>query len=162
MTTALVPGTFDPVTVGHLDVIARSAQLFEHVIVGVSASPKKGAGPLFSLEERSRFLEDAVSGLPNVSVQHFDGLLVALAETMGAQIIVKGLRAVTDFESEFQQASINYCLNPNMETIFIMSQPAHMYLSSSMVKEVAGLGGRVSDWVTPLVEAALLERLAEL
>jgi len=161
MPRAIIPGTYDPVTVGHLDVITRSAQIFGTVIVAVAVSQKKGSGPLFTLEERVAMIEDATCQLSNVEVRPFTGLLVDFATAAGAQIIVKGLRAVTDFESEFQQASLNYRLNSELETIFIMSTPEHMYLSSSMVKEVAALGGRVSDWVTPHVETALIQRLKE-
>jgi len=156
--TALIPGTYDPVTLGHLNIISRSAQIYDRVVVGVAESQKKGSGPLFNLEERVGFLEDAVAALPNVVVCSFTGLLVDFAVEQGASIIVKGLRAVTDFESEFQQASINYRLNPDLETCFLMSNPEHMFLSSSMVKEIAGLGGKVDSWVTPAVGRALKER----
>ncbi|MDR0309078.1 MAG: pantetheine-phosphate adenylyltransferase [Coriobacteriales bacterium] len=159
MSRALIPGTYDPLTLGHLDIIVRSAQLFDTVVVAVSHSQQKGSnGPLFSLEERVGFIKDATRHLDNVEVSPFSNLLVDFAVQSGAQTIVKGLRALTDFESEFQQASINYCLNPNIETVFVMSTPANMYLSSSMVKEVSQLGGRISDWVTPKVEEAMLTR----
>jgi pantetheine-phosphate adenylyltransferase len=154
-----VPGTFDPVTLGHLDVIERSAQIFDDVVVGVSASPTKGKGPLFSLQERVQMIEGAVSALPNVRVVSFENLLVDFAVQVGAGAIVKGLRAVTDFEYEFQQASLNYELNPNLETMFIMASPKNMYLSSSIVKEVALVGGNISKWVTPEVEQALKAKL---
>jgi len=157
---AVIPGTYDPVTLGHIDVISRSANLFDLIVVGVAASQKKGSGPLFSLEERVAFLVDALAHLDNVQVKPFTGLLVDFAAQQGASAIVKGLRAVTDFESEFQQASINYRINPNLETVLIMSNPEHMFLSSSMVKEIASLGGRVDDWVTPTVSRALAERFA--
>jgi pantetheine-phosphate adenylyltransferase len=159
MPVALIPGTYDPVTIGHIDVIRRSAQLFDRVVVGVAASPKKGSGPLFSLEERTAFLKDALSDLSHVEVQPFSGLLVDFAADQGAHTIVKGLRAVTDFESEFQQTSLNYHLNPEIETLFMMANPQQMYLSSSMVKEIARLGGNIRDWVTPMVADALQERL---
>ncbi|MCL2530105.1 MAG: pantetheine-phosphate adenylyltransferase [Coriobacteriia bacterium] len=157
MNRALIPGTYDPVTLGHIDIIERAARVFDKVFVAVAASPRKGAGPIFSEEERVAFIEDAVSGLSNVEVCLFDNLLVTFAEDMGVDSIVKGLRAVTDFEWEFQQASINYQLNRNLETMFIMANPRYMYLSSSMVKELASLGGDISRWVTPLVETKLLE-----
>lgn len=160
MTTALIPGTYDPLTLGHRDVIVRSAQIFDHIIVGVAASPKKGSGPLFSLEERVAFVEDAVVDLPNVSVRPFTTLLVDFAIEVGAQAIVKGLRAVTDFEYEFQQTSLNYRLNPNLETIFIMATPENMYLSSSVVKEIASMHGQIEFWVSPMVEKALRSRFA--
>ena len=158
MQTALMPGTYDPITLGHLDVIKRTSQIFDYLIVGVAESPKKGSGPLFTLDERVSFVEDAVSDLKNVTVQSFSTLLVDFAEKVGAQTIVKGLRAITDFESEFQQASLNFRLNPGLETMFIMATPEHMYLSSSVVREVASMGGSVHLWVTPLVEKALKER----
>jgi pantetheine-phosphate adenylyltransferase len=160
MTTALIPGTYDPLTMGHRDVIERSAQIFENIIVGVADSPKKGAGPLFTLEERVTFVEDAVSDLPNVTVKSFSTLLVDFAVEVGAKAIVKGLRAVTDFESEFQQASLNYRLNPNLETTFIMATPEYMYLSSSLVKEIASMHGNIRFWVTPMVDAALKSRFS--
>ncbi|MDR2108008.1 MAG: pantetheine-phosphate adenylyltransferase [Coriobacteriales bacterium] len=158
MTRALVPGTYDPVTIGHIDVIERSAQIFDEVIVGVAASPKKGAGPLFNVDERVAFLRDATRALANCQVRPFSTLLVDFAEEVAATAIVKGLRAVTDFELEFQQAELNFQLNPALETLFIMANPGNMYLSSSMVKEIAALGGDVSTWVTPLVQNALRER----
>jgi len=159
MTKALIPGTYDPVTYGHLDIIERASQIFDSIVVGVASSPyKNGRGPLFSLEERVTFLQQATSHLGNVSVLPFDKLLVDFALEIGARAIVKGLRVVTDFESEFQQASVNYHLKPNLETVFIMSTAANMYLSSSMVKEVAALHGSVADWVPSEVEAALRER----
>jgi pantetheine-phosphate adenylyltransferase len=161
MTTALIPGTYDPVTLGHRDVIERSSQIFDSIIVAVADSPKKGAGPLFSLEERVAFVKDAIVGLTNVSVRPFSTLLVDFAVEVGAQAIVKGLRAVTDFESEFQQASLNYRLNPQLETAFIMSTPEYMYLSSSAVKEIASMHGNTDFWVTPMVEEALKRRFAK-
>ncbi|MDR3037565.1 MAG: pantetheine-phosphate adenylyltransferase [Coriobacteriales bacterium] len=160
MHTALIPGTYDPITLGHRDVIERTAQIFDAVIVGVAASPKKGSGPLFTLEERVAFVEDAVNGLANVTVRPFTALLVDFAVEVGAQAIVKGLRVVTDFESEFQQASLNYRLNPGLETMFIMATPEHMYLSSSAIKEVASMHGDICSWVTPMVEQALRDRFA--
>jgi pantetheine-phosphate adenylyltransferase len=160
MPTALIPGTYDPITLGHLDIIERATQIFSEVVVAVADSPKKGvSGPLFSLEERVAFVEDAVSHLEKVTVRPFSTLLVDFAEQMGVAAIVKGLRAVTDFEWEFQQSSINYQLNPRLETMFIMSNPQFMYLSSSMVKEIASMGGDVSSWVTASVQNELRKRL---
>lgn len=158
MHTAIVPGTYDPITVGHRDVIERTAQLFDEVIVGVAASPNKGTGPLFSLEERAYFAKDALADLKNVRVVSFSNLLVDFAVEVGARTIVKGLRAVTDFELEFQQASLNYRLNPDLETVFIMSNPEYMYLSSSIVRQIAELHGSINPWVTPTVLKALNER----
>ena len=158
---ALVPGTYDPVTVGHINVIKRVALIFDHVVVSVADSRSKGGGPLFSLEERVGFIKDALSDQANVDVLPFTGLLVDFAREQGASVVVKGLRAVTDFDSEFQQASINHKLDAELETILIMSDPEHMFLSSSMVKEIAAHGGKIDDWVTPIVKAALLDRFAE-
>ncbi|MDR3136912.1 MAG: pantetheine-phosphate adenylyltransferase [Coriobacteriales bacterium] len=159
MPVALIPGTYDPITLGHLDVIERSAQIFRYIYVGVAASAKKGGGPLFSLAERLKFATLAVAHLNNVEVVSFTGLLVDFASAINADAIVKGLRAVTDFESEFQQASLNYHLKPDLETVFIMATPQHMYLSSSMVKEIASLGGDISGWVTEPVQEALRKKL---
>jgi len=158
MTRALIPGTYDPVTLGHIDIIERASRVFAKVYVAVAASTQKGSGPLFSIEDRVCFIEDAVSHLHNVEVCPFNSLLVEFADEMDVDSIVKGLRALTDFEWEFQQASINYQLNPKLETMFIMANPRYMYLSSSTVKEVASLGGDISKWVTPLVQRELQRR----
>jgi len=160
MHTALLPGTYDPITLGHLDVIRRTSQIFDALIIGVADLQKKGSSPLFSIEERVAFVQDAVSTLENVTVQAFSTLLVDFSVQVGAQTIVKGLRAITDFESEFQQASLNYRLNPNLETMFIMATPEHMYLSSSAVKEVASLHGDIRHWVTPMVYKALIKHFS--
>ncbi|MBQ6586661.1 MAG: pantetheine-phosphate adenylyltransferase [Coriobacteriales bacterium] len=155
---ALVPGTFDPITAGHLDVIERAAQLFDHVVVGVAESPRKGSGPIFSMQERAALIREATSHLPNVSVEPFSNLLVEFAKQIGASVVVKGLRAVTDFESEFQQAAINYTMNPDVETLFIMSAPEHMYLSSSVVREIAFLHGDIDAFVPANVAKALRDK----
>jgi pantetheine-phosphate adenylyltransferase len=145
---------------GHIDVVVRASQIFDTVIVGVATSQSKGGGPLFTLDERVAFARDALKDVPNAEVRPFSKLLVDFAVEVGAQAIVKGLRVVTDFESEFQQSALNYRLNPSLETMFIMAAPEHMYLSSSMVKEIASMGGSVSFWVSPMVEAALCTRFA--
>jgi pantetheine-phosphate adenylyltransferase len=151
---AIVPGTFDPVTSGHLDIIERASGLFDDLIVGVAASPDKGGGPLFGIEERVALIETVTSELGNVSVKPFDTLLVDFAEEVGASVIVKGLRAVTDFEREFQMAALNWRLDRDIETMFIMAVPEYMYLSSSAVREIAGHGGTVRGLVPePVVEA---------
>lgn len=155
MRKVLVPGTFDPITSGHLDVIRRASQLFDEVVVGVAASKNKGGGPLFTLEERVGLARAVTSELPNVSVQPFSVLLVDFARSIGATAVVKGLRATTDFEYEFQMAMLNYQLESELETLFVMSSPAYMYVSSSIVKEVASLGGEVSGLVPQQVEEAL-------
>lgn len=161
MKRAVCPGTFDPVTSGHLDIIERAAGLMDEVVVAVALNPEKGGGPLFSAEERVGFIADAVRHLPNVSVLAFDTLLVDLARQTGANAIVKGLRAVSDFEREFQMAAFNYRLDRDVETVFIMSIPEYMYLSSSAVKEIAKHGGEVSGLVPDPVAAVLTKRLNE-
>ena len=160
MKRALTPGTFDPITVGHLEVITRAAQLFDEVVVAVAVSAKKR--PLLSLDERVALAREATAHLPNVTVEPFDELLVDFAHRMGAQAVVKGLRAITDFEYEFQMTALNYQLDQELETLFIMSTPQHMYLSSSIVREIASLGGDVSQFVTPAAAEALRRRYAEL
>lgn len=153
MKRVLAPGTFDPITYGHLEVITRAAQLSDEVVVAVAASP--GKHPLFSLEERTKLIVEVTKHLPNVKVHPFDGLLVDLAHELDAQALVKGLRAITDFEYEFQMTALNYQLAPDLETIFIMSSPKYMYLSSSIVREVASLKGDVDQFVPPEVVDAL-------
>ena len=156
MKRALTPGTFDPITSGHLDVIARASQMADEIVVAVAASPKKR--PLFSLEERVELVREATRDLPNVSVEPFDGLLVDFTRQMGATVVVKGLRAITDFEYEFQMAALNYQLDKEIETLFIMSPPQYMYLSSSVVREIASLGGDVTQFVPACVNAALVKK----
>ena len=159
MNRAICPGTFDPVTNGHLDVIERASALFDEVVVAVALSPDKGGGPLFSLEERIGFIADAVGELGNVLVRPFDGLLVEFAQVNDAKVVIKGLRAVTDFEREFQMAQLNYRLDSSVETMFIMSIPEYAYLSSSAVKEIARHGGSVNGLVPDDVCEALDSRL---
>jgi len=152
---ALCPGTFDPVTFGHLDIIERSATLFDEVIVAVALNAEKGAGPLFPVERRVSFIQEAVAHLPNVQVRAFDSLLVEFAQAVDAQVIIKGLRAVTDFEHEFQMAQLNHRLDSGIETMFIMSIPEYAYLSSSAVKEIARHQGSVHGLVPEAVCGAL-------
>jgi pantetheine-phosphate adenylyltransferase len=154
----MCPGTFDPVTSGHVDIIERAAALFDELVVGVAHSPDKGGGPLFSIDERVTLIEEATAGVTNVSVRPFDTLLVDFAHEVGATAIIKGLRAVTDFEREFQMAQLNYRLDRRIETMFIMAIPEYMYLSSSAVKEIAGHGGSVEGLVPEVVSRALVER----
>ena len=156
MKRALTPGTFDPITTGHLDVITRASQLVDEVIVGVAASERKS--PLFSLEDRVRLARESTKHLPNVRVEAFDELLVDFARSLDVSIIVKGLRAITDFEYEFQMTALNYQLDREIETIFIMSPPQFMYLSSSIVREIASMGGEVNGFVTSCVEEALRQK----
>lgn len=159
MKRALTPGTFDPITSGHLDIITRAAQLFDEVIVCVAASA--GKHPLFTLEERTQLAREVTSHLSNVRVEPFCGMLVDFARQMDAQVVIKGLRAITDFEYEFQMSALNEQLDSDVETMFIMSPPQYMYLSSSVVREIASLHGDVSKFVPPVVADALHEKFAE-
>lgn len=158
MIRALTPGTFDPITSGHLDVITRAAQMFDEIVVAVAASVKKH--PLFTLEERTELVRQATAHLPNVRVEPFSGLLVDFARDMGASVVVKGLRAITDFEYEFQMTAVNYELSEDLETVFIMSPPRYMYLSSSVVREVASMGGDVEPFVPACVRDALARKFS--
>lgn len=159
MKRAIVPGTFDPVTSGHLDIIERASGLFDEVVVAVALSPDKGGGPLFDIDQRVGLVSSACQSLTNVSVRPFDTLLVRFAEEIGASVIVKGLRAMTDFEREFQMAALNWRLDSDVETMFIMAVPEYMYLSSSAVKEIAQHGGSVRGLVPDEVVEALDRRL---
>lgn len=153
MKRAVVPGTFDPITAGHVDVISRAAQIFDEVVVAVAASVKKK--PLFDQQKRVELAKEAVKCLPNVSVISFDGLLVDCVDELDAHVVVKGLRAITDFEYEFQMTALNYELRQDLETFFIMSPPKYMYLSSSIVREMASMGGNIHGFVPECVEDAL-------
>lgn len=153
MPIAVCPGTFDPITLGHLDIIARATYIYDDVVVGVAANPGKKA--LFTLEERLVLVEGAVAGLKNVSVHAFDCLLVEFAGRNSANVIIKGLRAISDFEHEFQMAHLNKRLDDTIETVFLMASPEFMFLSSSAVKEIAMFGGSVGDFVSANVEAGL-------
>lgn len=146
-------------TSGHFDIIERASGIFDEIVVGVALSPEKGGGPLFAIEERVELLEAAVVRLGNVTVRPFDTLLVNLAAEEGASVIVKGLRAVTDFEREFQMAALNWRLDSDVETMFIMAVPEYMYLSSSAVKEIARHGGSVRGLVPDHVAEALGRKL---
>jgi pantetheine-phosphate adenylyltransferase len=158
LVVALYPGTFDPVTYGHLDVIRRAARLFDKVIMGVSVNPRKE--PLFSTADRVAMLREACREMPNVEVQVVPALVVDFAREAKAQVIVRGLRAVTDFEFELQMASTNRALAPEVETVFFTPAPEYHYLSSSTVCDIARFGGPVSEFVPPHVERLLKERLA--
>ena len=153
MRTAIYPGSFDPLTNGHLDVIKRAVKLFDRVIVAVARNESKH--PLFSLEERLALVRPSIRHLPNVQADSFDCLLVHYVEQHSAQAVVRGLRAVSDFEFEFQLALMNRKLNENIETIFMMPKDTYTFLSSRMIKEIAQLGGDVSAFVPPHVRAAL-------
>jgi pantetheine-phosphate adenylyltransferase len=148
-------------TNGHLDIIERAAAIFDDVVVAVALSPDKGGGPLFSIDERVEMVTEATAHIPNVSVRPFDSLLVDLARHVGATVIVKGLRAVTDFEREFQMAQLNYRIDDEIETMFIVAIPEYMYLSSSAVKEIAGHAGVVEGLVPANVNERLVGRLRE-
>jgi pantetheine-phosphate adenylyltransferase len=153
---AVYPGSFDPVTYGHLDIIQRAAKHFDHVIVAVLNNEKKN--PLFTVEERKVLLREVTAHLPNVEVDSFSELLINYMRTKNAQVIVRGLRAVSDFEYELQMASTNQKLDGNVETFFMMTNPTYSYLSSSIVKEIARFQGAVSDLVPAVVEQALREK----
>ena len=159
MKRAVTPGTFDPITFGHLDIITRAAQIVDEIVVAVAASP--GKQPLFSLEERADLARQATAHLDNVRVEPFDGLLVDFAREQQAQMLVKGLRAITDFEYEFQMAALNYQLANELETVFIMSPPQYMYLSSSIVRELASLHSPVDQFVPPCVANALARKFVD-
>jgi pantetheine-phosphate adenylyltransferase/16S rRNA (guanine(966)-N(2))-methyltransferase RsmD len=145
MKLAICPGSFDPITVGHLDVIRRAAQIYDHVVVGVGKNVRKG--PKLTAEERARLIEKVTGPLENVSVEIIDGLLVDFARERGARVVVKGLRAGSDFELEFQQAQLNRTLYPEFETVFIMAAAEHSFLSSSAIREIASYGGSVRGLV---------------
>mgnify|MGYP002738577252 CR=1 FL=1 len=153
MNRVVYPGTFDPITRGHTDLVERAARLFDEVIIAVAASPKKG--PLFSLEQRVELAREVMSHLPNVKVYGFSNLLAHFVEEVEANILMRGLRAVSDFEYEFQLASMNRHLIPEVETLFLTPAEKYGFISSSLVREIARLGGDVSGFVPPAVLAAL-------
>jgi pantetheine-phosphate adenylyltransferase len=153
---ALYPGTFDPITNGHLDIVRRAALLFDRVIVAVADSPRKG--PLFALEERVDLVRTACRGMAKVEVRSFSGLLAEEYQSLGIDVVIKGLRSVADFEYEFQQAQANRRLNPNFETVFFMPSDRNTCISSSLVREIFSLGGDVGDFVPAHVHRALEDR----
>jgi pantetheine-phosphate adenylyltransferase len=153
---AVLPGSFDPITNGHLDIIARSLSVFDDVLVAILVNPEKQ--PLFTVEERVEIIREAYGKEARVRVDTFSGLLVDYAEKVGADVIVRGLRAISDFEYEFQMALMNRRLNPRIETVFMMPAEQYAYLSSRLVKEVFQLGGRVRELVPPVVERRLRDK----
>jgi pantetheine-phosphate adenylyltransferase len=159
LSIAVCPGSFDPVTYGHLDIITRGAKVFDKVIVAVLINRNK-SNPVFTVEERLELLREVTKDIPNVEVDSFNGLLIDYMHTKGAKAIIKGLRAVSDFEYEMQMASINRKLDPRIETFFMMTNNQYSFLSSSIVKEVAKYGASVSDLVPPVVEKALRDKFS--
>ena len=156
--TAVYPGTFDPITNGHLDILSRGVKLFDRIVVAILRNPDKD--PLFPLEERVEILKAVVGRWSNVTVETFDGLLVDFARARGAQVIVRGLRALSDFEYEFQMTLMNQRLEPGIQTVFMMPSEAYSYVSSRLVKEVARLSGDVTGLVPPDVASRLKRRFA--
>jgi pantetheine-phosphate adenylyltransferase len=156
---AVCPGSYDPVTNGHLDIIGRAARVFDRVVVGVVGQAIRKSGSLFTPEERKAFLDEATADLENVEVQIFTNLLVEFARDNSATAIVKGLRAISDFEYEFEMNQLNRKLAPELESVYIIASPDYSFLSSTGVKEMATFGGDVSDLVPPAVAAALAERV---
>lgn len=159
----LYPGTFDPVTNGHIDIIARASRLVDHLVVGVAVNI--GKGPLFTLEERVALVTHEVGALAGrngtaIEVRPFQTLLIHFAREVGASMIVRGLRAVADFDYEFQMAGMNYRMEPEIETIFLMASERHQFIASRLVKEVAVLGGDISSFVPPHTLKSVMERLA--
>jgi pantetheine-phosphate adenylyltransferase len=156
---AICPGTYDPVTYGHLDIIARAANVFDRVVVGVVNQPTRKQQTVFTAEERMAFLREAVAAQANVEVEVFSVLLVEFAREHGASVVVKGLRAISDFEYEFEMNQLNRKLAPEIESVYIIASPDYSFLSSTGVKEMATFGADVSDLVPPPVAEALVERL---
>ena len=157
--TAVVPGSYDPVTLGHLDIIGRASEVFEHVIVGVVNLPIRKAKTVFTAEERVAFIEAETAELGNVQVKPFANLLVDFARENGAKAIVKGLRAISDFEYEFEMNQLNRKMAPDVESMYLMSAPQFSFLSSSGVKELATFGGDLTGLVPPAVASRLQEAL---
>ena len=154
--SAMYPGTFDPITLGHEDLVRRACRLFDKVVVAVAANP--GKEPMFSQEERVELAKDALSEIDNVEVSGYEGLTVDFALKNDLQVIVRGLRAISDFEYEFQLANMNRHLTDDVETAFLTPTETYTYISSSLVREICSMGGDISDFVSPKVKAALMER----
>ena len=159
MSKAIYPGTFDPITNGHTDLIVRAVRIFDRVVVAIAANPDKN--PLFTVDERIDMVRQICEGLDQVEVTGFDGLLIDFVEQQNAQVLIRGLRAVSDFEFEFQLASANRRLNPDVETVFLTPSESHTFTSASLVKEIATYGGDVSSFVDPRVNRLLANRLEQ-
>ncbi|MBN1140635.1 MAG: pantetheine-phosphate adenylyltransferase [Deltaproteobacteria bacterium] len=155
---AVYPGSFDPITLGHLDIIHRGLEIFDHLIVAVASN--SGKEPLFTIEERLELARNALGASPRLEIDTFDGLLIDYLQAKGADIILRGLRAVSDFEYEYQVAQTNHQLDPRIETLFLMTSIPYAFLSSSVVKEVASHHGAVDSFVPPLVRDALMRKFA--
>jgi pantetheine-phosphate adenylyltransferase len=154
--SAMYPGTFDPITLGHEDLVRRACRLFDKVVIAVAANP--GKEPMFTLEERVELAKGALSSFDNAEVTGYDGLTVDFARNNDLQVIVRGLRAISDFEYEFQLANMNRHLSDEVETAFLTPTETYTYISSSLVREIASMGGDISEFVSPRVKAALMER----
>jgi pantetheine-phosphate adenylyltransferase len=159
----LYPGTFDPVTLGHLDIVERAVKLVDRLVIGIANNPSKSQ--LFSLEERVEMMRRETAplsgnGYATITVETFDSLLIQFARKLGARMIIRGLRAVSDFEYEFQMVAMNQRLEPDIETVFLMADPRHQAIASRLVKEIASFGGDVSPFTTPAVAEALKKRIA--
>lgn len=159
--TVVCPGSYDPVTNGHIDIITRTSKVFDRVVVGVVNNPIRKQTTLFTAEERRDFIQGATADLENVEVRIFANLLVEFARENGAKAIVKGMRAISDFEYEFEMAQLNRKLDPGIESIYVIASPHYSFLSSTGVKEMATFGGNVSDLVPAAVAAALADRLGD-
>ena len=159
MRIGIYPGSFDPVTYGHVDIITRACRLVDHLVIGVLEN--KAKTPLFSVDNRVNMLKDVTKDLDNVSIRSFQGLTVDFAKEQGADVIIRGLRAITDFEYELQMAQTNHKLAPGIETVFLATELDYAYLSSTIVREVASFGGDISKFVPPEVEQAFRNRKTE-
>lgn len=159
MAKAIYPGTFDPITKGHLDLVERASRLFDTVVIGIADSPRKG--PVFSLDERIDLAQRATEHMSGIEVVGFNCLLADFLKEQNAQVILRGLRAVSDFEYEFQMANMNRVLAPEAESLFLTPAEQYSYISSTLVREIASLGGDVSKFVAPLVQEALTEKFSQ-
>jgi len=157
---AVYPGTFDPVTYGHIDLMKRALRMCDEIIVAISDNPAKS--PLFTFEERKRFIEDSTGHLKGITVEYFDVLLVDYMKMLGANLVIRGVRAISDFEYEFQMALMNRALNPEIETVFLIPNEKYSFVSSRLIKEVAAFGGGVSHLVPASVAEALRQRVGKL